>query len=344
MEVKPMPVVYSIIGVIALAGCGLLAGWWEGLHFLAGVIVPYTAVAIFLGGVCYRVVLWALAPVPFRIPTTCGQQRSLAWLSYAKLENPASTLGVIGRMTLEVLCFRSLFRNGRTDLYEHRVVFSENKYLWLGAITFHYSLLLILLRHLRFVVQPVPGFVLALQRIDGFFQIGAPEWYLTDVVILAALVYLFARRLRDPLVHYISLFTDYFALLLLFGIAFTGVLLRYVSKTDVAGVKQLALGLATFHPNVPAGLGSLFFTHLLLVSALAAYFPFSKLMHMGGVFLSPTRNLANTNRMRRHINEWNAPVKTHTYAEWEDEFREKLLKAGIPLETEHAGTVNPNRA
>jgi nitrate reductase gamma subunit len=186
--------------------------------------------------------------------------------------------------------------------------------------------------------------VIFLQRVDGFFQIGAPGWYLTDVAILIALGYLFLRRLYEPLVHYVSLFTDYFALLLLFGIALTGVMLRYVVKTDVAAAKQLALGLATFHPNVPAGLGSLFFAHLLLASVLAAYFPFSKLMHMGGVFLSPTRNLANTNRMRRHINEWNAPVKTHTYAEWEEEFREKLLKAGIPLDTQDAGTVNPNRA
>ena len=38
------------------------------------------------------------------------------------------------------------------------------------------------------------------------------------------------------------------------------------------------------------------------MSALAAYFPFSKLMHMAGVFLSPTRNLANNNRMVRHVN------------------------------------------
>jgi nitrate reductase gamma subunit len=74
--------------------------------------------------------------------------------------------------------------------------------------------------------------------------------------------------------------------------------------------------------------------HLMLASALAAYFPFSKLMHMGGVFLSPTRNLANNNGCQRHINPWNYPVKTHTYQEWEDEFREKIIAAGLPLEVE----------
>ncbi len=57
-------------------------------------------------------------------------------------------------------------------------------------------------------------------------------------------------------------------------------------------------------------------------------------MHAGGVFLSPTRNLANNNRMKRHINPWNYPVKLHTYEEWEDEYRELMKEAGIPVEKE----------
>jgi nitrate reductase gamma subunit len=76
----------------------------------------------------------------------------------------------------------------------------------------------------------------------------------------------------------------------------------------------------------------LFFVHLLLVSTLIAYFPFSKLVHMPGVFLSPTRNLANTNRMKRHVNPWDYPVKVHTYQEWEEEFRDKIVAAGLPLD------------
>ena len=75
-----------------------------------------------------------------------------------------------------------------------------------------------------------------------------------------------------------------------------------------------------------------FFIHLFFVSVLFAYFPFSKLMHMGGVFLSPTRNLANNNRTVRHVNPWNTPADLHTYEEWEDEFRDKLEAAGLPVE------------
>jgi len=57
-------------------------------------------------------------------------------------------------------------------------------------------------------------------------------------------------------------------------------------------------------------------------------------MHMGGVFMSPTRNLKNNSRAQRHINPWSYPVKTHTYEEWENEFRDAIKEAGIPLESE----------
>ncbi|MFN3480827.1 MAG: menaquinol oxidoreductase, partial [Thermodesulfovibrionales bacterium] len=59
-----------------------------------------------------------------------------------------------------------------------------------------------------------------------------------------------------------------------------------------------------------------------------------KLVHLGGIFLSPTRNLANNNRMVWHENPWNYPVKVHTYEEYEEEFREKMKMAGIPVEKE----------
>jgi nitrate reductase gamma subunit len=35
---------------------------------------------------------------------------------------------------------------------------------------------------------------------------------------------------------------------------------------------------------------------MFFVSVLLAYFPFSKLMHLGGVFLSPTRNMTGNTR------------------------------------------------
>ncbi len=325
--------VYSILAVTAIAALAGLFGrnaatWWP-----LAVVVPYVAIATFLLGMSWRVVAWSLSPVPFRIPTVCGQQKSLAWITPSRLESPSTTLDVIGRMALEILLFRSLFRNTRTELRDGpRLVFGEDKFLWLGAIAFHWSLLVILLRHLRLFLSPVPRFILAVQNLDGFFQIGAPVLYVTDVVLLLALLYLFQRRLRDPLVRYISFFTDYFALALLLGIAVSGIWMRYFGRTDITAIKQFALGLATFSPIAAPAQSASFFIHLALVSSLAAYFPFSKLVHMGGVLLSPTRNLANNNRAHRHVNPWDYPVRVHTYEEWEAEFHDKIKAAGLPLE------------
>jgi len=103
---------------------------------------------------------------------------------------------------------------------------------------------------------------------------------------------------------------------------------------DIVGIKSILVGLATFHPTLPDGIGAIFFVHVAFVSTLLAYFPFSKLMHFGGVFLSPTRNLANNNRMVRHVNPWNYPVKVHTYEAYENEFRDIMKDAGIPVEKE----------
>ena len=286
----PLLAVLAIVAFAALSG-----GAHPGLVLLA-VFVPYAAFAVFLIGFCYRVARWARAPVPFRIPTTCGQQKSLPWLKAASLDNPSTGWGALRRMTLEILLFRSLFRNNHARLHDRRLVLGEDRYLWLGALAFHWSLLVILLRHLCLFLQPVPVFVSVLSRLDGAFQVGTPAVYVSDAVVLGALVYLTARRFRNPQVRYVSLPIDYLALFLLLGIVISGLLMRFVVRVDVAAIKQFALGLAVFHPVVTNAMTTMFLIHLLLVSALAAYFPFSKLMHMGGVFLSPTRNLANNNR------------------------------------------------
>jgi nitrate reductase gamma subunit len=214
-------------------------------------------------------------------------------------------------------------------------------FLWVGALAFHYAFLVVLIRHLRFFTEPVPYFVQLVQNIDSFFRVeiiypafkfGVPGVYLSSFVLLAAVSYLFLRRLFVRQVKYISIASDYFPLFLIFGIALSGILMRYFTKTDVTAAKELTLGLVTFRPTIPEGIGAVFYVHVFLVSILIAYFPFSKLMHLGGVFLSPTRNMPTDTRARRHVNPWNYPVPVHTYEEYEDEFRDKMVEAGLPVE------------
>lgn len=252
---------------------------------ILAVIVPYAAALIFLIGIVRKVLQWASSPVPFRIPATCGQQKSLSWIKSSRLENPHSTLGVIGRMALEVLLFRSLFRNTRAELRTGpQLVFDSSKWLWLGALAFHWSLLIILLRHLRFFIEPEPGAVSLMHNLDGFFQAGMPVILASDIIFAVALAFLFLRRILIPRLRYISLASDYIPLLLFGGIAATGILMRHFYKTDLRMIKDFAISLISLEPIVPADMSMLFYIHIFLVSCLIAYFPFSKLMHVGGVF------------------------------------------------------------
>ncbi len=67
---------FAVLGLVVVAYVGAQAN----LQILFGVIVPYLAALIFLEGLVYRLIQWARSPVPFRIPTTAGQNRSLPWI------------------------------------------------------------------------------------------------------------------------------------------------------------------------------------------------------------------------------------------------------------------------
>jgi nitrate reductase gamma subunit len=312
-----------------------------GLQWLFGVVVPYLAILLFVIGFVRKVMGWSRSAVPFAIPTTGGQAQSLPWIRHAALDNPSSKWGVVGRMAFEILAFRSLFRNTRTKMQAGSLFYQLEIFLWAGALAFHYAFLTVIIRHTRLFTEPTPWLVQMLENVDSFFrveilypgvQFGLPAVYLSGFVLLAAVVYLALRRILIPSVRYISLASDWFPLLLIFAIAFSGIMMRYVTKVDINSAKQLTIGLVTFRPVVPDGIGAVFYIHLFFVCVLLAYFPHSKLMHLAGVFLSPTRNMLANTRAYRHVNPWNHPVHVHTYQEYEDEFREKMVEAGLPVD------------
>ena len=329
-----MKVIYPLIAVLLLALVGYL-GAAAGLDFLFGVIIPYLSVLLFFVGFTWRIFDWMKSPVPFRIPTTCGQAKSLKWIKRDELESPSGFWGVVGRMSLEVLFFRSLFRNNKAEIAPGpSLAYASSKWLWMAGLIFHWSLLVIVLRHYRFFLASIPGFVEFLESIDGFLQITLPTLYITDLLLVLAVTFLVLRRLASAQMRIISLSTDYFPLFLILAIALSGISMRYLDKVDIVAVKVLVQGLVSFQFDAPGEIGAIFYVHLFLVCGLASYFPFSKLMHMGGIFLSPTRNLANNSREKRHINPWNPEVKFRTYKEYEDEFREKMVKADLPTEVD----------
>jgi nitrate reductase gamma subunit len=337
-----MKYLFPLVAVIVLARIAWVGSTVPGLQNVFGIDVPYAALMLFIGGFCWRVVYWAKSPVPFKIPTTCGQGYSLPWIKrdkMDKLEAPTTTAEVVGRMFMEIVFFRSLWRNTKASMAPGPVLtYKSTRWLWFFGILFHYSMLIIVLRHMRLFLDPVPCLISFLDALDGFTLNPTPELslYITDGLILIGLVALLLRRFLLRPVRYISLANDYFPLFLLLGIVISGISMRYYlhEGVDIIAIKHLLVGLATFEPEITTDIAPIFYTHLFLVSCLFAYFPFSKLMHMGGVFLSPTRNMANDSRMKRHINPWNPDIKPHSYASYEDEFRKDMVEQGIPVEKE----------
>ena len=330
-----MGIYYSISAIILFLFLITIGVWGMGWTSLFGVIIPYVAALLFMAGFIYRVLKWASSPVPFHIPTVCGQQKSLPWIKASAIDSPSTTGGVVARLALEIFLFRSLLKNEKVELEKpQKLLFKTSTYLWLGAMAFHWSFLFILLRHLRFFLEPVPSVVVFLQRLDSILQGLFPVIYITDMIILIALGYLFLRRVIYPQIRYISLASDYFVILMILGIAISGILMRLFYKVDLVQVKGWIMSMLSFRPKLPEGVHLLFYIHLFFVSLLIATFPVSKLMHMAGILLSPTRNLRNMSRHDRHINPWNHTVKVHTYDEYEDEFREPMKEVGLPVEKE----------
>jgi nitrate reductase gamma subunit len=155
---------------------------------------------------------------------------------------------------------------------------------------------------------------------------------LSGLVVFLAAGFLLSRRIVGSKVRYFSLASDYFPLLLILAIAFTGIQMRYFTKVDVVSIKELTMGFAALKPIIPDSVSPLFYIHFFLICVLFSYIPFSKIMHMGGVFLSPTRNLTADTRGNMHVNPWNPKVETHTYEEYEEEFRDKMTGVGIPVD------------
>jgi nitrate reductase gamma subunit len=86
----------------------------------------------------------------------------------------------------------------------------------------------------------------------------------------------------------------------------SGLLLHLFFRTYLIDVKALINGLIHFKYMAPDA-HWLFVFHFILVMTLLVYFPFSKLVHGGGLLLSPTRN-QRANFEQRFVNPWDPSV------------------------------------
>ena len=203
-----------IVSLVAVLLIGAIAwsGAVAGFQSLLGVALPLLAAVVFVCGIIWRITCWwAKSPVPFAIPTTGGQERSLDWIKPNRLDTPMSNAAVVGRMILEVLLFRSLFRNTSAEVSSvgPRVTYFSSKWLWVFALTFHYCFLVIFIRHFRFFIEPVPVCLTWLEFFDGIMQVGVPRLFMTDMLIVVAVlflgIFLYTIKKRNPQPHYETL-------------------------------------------------------------------------------------------------------------------------------------------
>jgi len=220
----------------------------------------YAASLLLVVALGRRIWLYATTPAPLKIPTTPA---------------PLTRGGVALRMFREVAFFESLFRS--------------NKWIWVFGWIFHVSLAVVLLRHLRYFLQPVPYPIVLIQ----------PFGVIAGFAMVAGLLALWARRFIVERIRYISRPSDHLILALLVAIGLSGLAMKFLAHTDIVAVKEFFLGLIYFDwrplPADPALL-----VHLTLVLVLMVVFPFSKLLHAPGVFFSPSRNQADDTRERRY--------------------------------------------
>lgn len=217
--------------------------------------------------------LWCLLGSLWRL---MGYWRTPQPLPIPLTPAPRTRAGVVGRLLLELLLFRSLYRAGRAG--------------WLASIAFHYGLLGVLIIHLRFVFTALPGWLLPLILMGG---------YITTLMV-AGLLALGWRRFGIDRLRYLSAPSDHLYLLLLLSIAASGVALKRIWPTELAAVNGFLRGVLTVQwqplPDHPVLL-----LHLTLVLLLLLVFPLGKLLHGPAMLFSPTFNQRDRARRRTPV-------------------------------------------
>lgn len=251
----------------------------------------YTALVIFIVGMVHKIYQFSTTPVPLKIPVA---------------PTPLTKGGVVMRIAREVVLFESLFKS--------------NKWIWLFGFLFHFGLALVLIRHLRYFW---PGDIPDILLLTQPFKYAA-------FAMLIGLAGLLVRRIVVARIRYISAPSDYLMLIMLMIIGISGAIMTFTDNhIDIIMAKDFASGLIVFNwSNMPEQIH--FIVHFLLVLVLMAIFPISKLLHIPGIFFSPTLNQVDDARKKRHISSWAKKQE-----------RDGEVRLGQPLGDDTYTTIKP---
>ena len=233
----------------------------EFVRIVVGVVLPYVAVLVFVAGMIYRLYTWKKLASPamtlFPAPPT---QRA----------NAMNTLK-------EVVLFKSLF-------YGDRV-------LWVLAWVFHAVLALIVLGHFRVVTGLIDAMLEPVLGEEGVHAMSSGAGGAAGVAILITVVLLLIRRMVLPRAREITGAADYLAMGLIGAAIFTGNMMRFGGERYdgfLIQTREYFGALATFSnaTAMTALTDGLFLVHMTLGFLLIMLIPFSKILHLGGIFFT----------------------------------------------------------
>lgn len=248
----------------------------ENLDFVSFiyVILTYSAFAILIIGVIWKIIVYNKTPMQVKIPLTPA---------------PKTKSGAFFRVLSEVFFFKSLYRS--------------NKSTWFGGYAFHISLAIVLIQHVlrHYVYDFYNG------NPPAWYNLLVPIGVVFGVIMFFSLLYLFFRRIFVERVKFISILSDYFILILLMLITIAG--LSEIIFQPSSALEKTVIQLDAFFNKLfifqPVDIphNPLFLLHYSLVLILIAYIPFSKIMHFVGVFFSPTISMNDDVRENRYTDQ-----------------------------------------
>ncbi len=147
------------------------------------------------------------------------------------------------------------------DVLFFRRLLMVNPALWIGEWLFHASFLVVITRHLRFFLNPVPAWVWHLQT----------PGLIAGYILPLSLLYILIIRLLTTHEKYASP-ANMFLLALVFLISTIGVLMHAPFRPDLVDVKLFIFGIITLAPTaIPGNL--LFILHFILFLILVSVLP-----------------------------------------------------------------------
>ncbi len=215
---------------------------------VAYAVMFYAAAAVLLVGLALKITQYLREPPRLRPPGASGDD---------------SRFGSTIRVATDVFLFRGTFFSDRVQ--------------WIFSAFFHIGLLLVILRHLRYALEP--AWVGPLWNV---VIVAQPLGLYGGLVMMAGTAGFWARRIFDPDIRRATTLSDHFMLGLFLLIPAVGYI-NNILHTDVIAVKEFFLGLIRVQwTNLPTD--SMLLTHLWLVAVMMVALPFSQLLHLAGVF------------------------------------------------------------